>query len=128
MPLQKRKRSHKNTVINQAKKHTPTTLLILLAEIRNRINSYAFTFLSGLLLKWTAGASRRNKKPIIVLPSREGEKNSANQLKFANKQLYRETAGLELQFNTVTFEDYNTESTSLHLFKFARFCTPIRLA
>jgi hypothetical protein len=57
----------------------------------------------------------------------EGERHSTNQLKYANKQLYRESAGLELQLNTIIVEDYNTESTAQHFLKFTNFCTPTRL-
>jgi hypothetical protein len=127
MPLQKRKKSRKPTSTKKPKTHTPPTLLTLPAEIRNKIYSYAFASPHGLLLKWTPGVSRRNKKPILVSPNDEGERHSTNQLKYANKQLYRESAGLELQLNTIIVEDYNTECTAQHFLKFANFCTPTRL-
>jgi hypothetical protein len=64
----------------------------------------------------------------MVLSEDEANASPLNQLKYVNKQLYHETAGLEIKFNRVVLDFYNIESTTNRLLKFVNFCTPNRLS
>jgi len=98
-------------------------LLELPAEIRNLIYAFALTAPSGLRVRWQASTHRRRKKPVMLDASTS---HPINQLQYASKQLRRETAGLEIQYNLVTFGAFASrhESALKGLFVFAGRCTP----
>ena len=75
--------------------------LSLPAELRNQIIAYALTS-STSTLQYNSPLSLRQSKPVfedIHDPGRE-----FNQLKYVCKQLYDETAGLEVRYNALRFE------------------------
>jgi hypothetical protein len=79
----------------------------LSGEIRNMIHAYALTEERGL--HYGIGPQRvsrlyLNNKPYKELRTYELEE--ANQLRYVNKQLYMETRGLGLRYNTVKFIDF----------------------
>ncbi|KAI8936733.1 hypothetical protein NX059_007120 [Plenodomus lindquistii] len=83
----------------------PTTLLTLPGEIRNRIYQYALAEPLGLFARISQHS--RDTKMILCKHAPTGpsqsDKTEPNQIKYVCKQLYKETADIELQMNTLTF-------------------------
>jgi hypothetical protein len=121
----------------------PCYFLDMPAEIRNRIYHYAMTSTTSVLelrmpptqkttqLNVTARqyqpttsallqAKRGISRPILMSGSGDGLDVEFNQLKFVNKQLYQETAGIEIQSNdiVVTHQWTHEELVGLQLVKF----------
>jgi len=104
-------------------------LLDLPAELRNWIYRYALTALEGVTVAWRAGSNRRKKKPVMVLDKEDGTSHAGiNMLQFVNRQLRQETAGLEIQYNRVTFTSYPRPQgdAMLGLYIFVGSCAPTR--
>jgi hypothetical protein len=55
------------------------------------------------------------------------EGRDLNQIKFANRQLYDKTAGLEIQLNCIIFDSTKPRASTLQFFQFVKGCTPNRL-
>ncbi|KAF1840347.1 uncharacterized protein K460DRAFT_410938 [Cucurbitaria berberidis CBS 394.84] len=104
--------------------------LTLPAELRNRIYLYALTAPDGIKVRWRRSNSRWKKKPVMFTNSdKEEEVCPINQLQYVNRQLHKETAGLELQYNRVIFDGYpgSNGDTMKSLYVFAGRCTPTKL-
>jgi hypothetical protein len=82
----------------------PPTLLTLPGELRNKICQYALTSDGPLYLLPLCGMNREHLLT-DVKPKSIFHKHF-NKLKFVCKELYAETAGLEIKFNNVTFTTY----------------------
>jgi hypothetical protein len=80
---------------------TESPFLRLPAELRNDISALALSSATPLHLR----RATSKKKAVLCIPgaSLSGEVDF-NQLKYANKQLYAETAGLEIKYSDVTIE------------------------
>jgi hypothetical protein len=92
--------------VKAADRSSPSTfdLLNLPAEVRNLIYEYALTAPEGLRIQWQVGIARRRKKPVTVVDSaEEKDRVPINNLQYTNRQLHKETAGLEIQYNRITF-------------------------
>ncbi|KAF2244824.1 hypothetical protein BU26DRAFT_568819 [Trematosphaeria pertusa] len=105
------------------------SFLGLPSELRNKVYKEALTADSKLLY-WLQTWEDDNPRQILTLLRVDyslGCNNEPfNQLKYVNRQLYRETAGLELKFNTLSF--YHYKSSTAALFTFAATITPSKLA
>jgi len=80
-------------------------LLRLTAELRNTIYELTLTAPRSLHHRKPDAVG---KKPCLYLHDVPGDNENPieyNQLKYVNKQLYAETAGLELKFNDITFSE-----------------------
>ncbi|KAF1972085.1 hypothetical protein BU23DRAFT_555341 [Bimuria novae-zelandiae CBS 107.79] len=73
--------------------------LSLPAELRNIIVAHALTWPTRTLQYNTLASSKHGKPIFEAVPGRE-----FNQLKYTCKQLYAETAGLEVRYNALRFE------------------------
>jgi len=90
-----------------------SSLLALPGEIRNKI--YQFVLTSPDALRYRE-SSKRIQKPIFYsLGSQraehgdENEQSEFNELKYVNKQLYNETAALELKYNVLRFNGHPSD-------------------
>ncbi|KAF2244828.1 hypothetical protein BU26DRAFT_568823 [Trematosphaeria pertusa] len=105
-------RQDMNTVTdNPSATHTGLNvprLLQLPAELRNHIYEYVLTAPDGLQYErrkiWA-----EPPKTFLCLPKFASEAIEFNQLKYVNRQLYNETAGLELKFNPIAFPSWLDE-------------------
>ncbi len=96
-------------------------LLRLPGEIRNRIYEYALT--SPKKLYFSATDEALKLRPAMSLWS--GVSPEFNQLKYTCYQLYKETAGVEVQFNTVVFKSRSPGKTFSN---FLGICAPKKLS
>jgi hypothetical protein len=93
---------------------TTSRLLLLPAEIRNKILEFALTSPSPLFHRQpkprqtsrTASRHHRLIEAIHISSPTSHYHPEFNMLKFVNKQLHAETIGIELQFNAVRFQPY----------------------
>ncbi|KAF2661753.1 hypothetical protein K491DRAFT_773726 [Lophiostoma macrostomum CBS 122681] len=113
--------------------------LAIPGEIRNHIYKFALTSPNGLYCNRTIDVQSR--KPVLYILENEASPDTAaskhdisnvleyNQLKYVNKLLYKEAAGLELQYNVVTFlRNNDVEPNPIGQFlDFARACNPAKL-
>jgi hypothetical protein len=107
----------------------PYSFLALPTELRNLVYSYTLTTPNGAKVRWKAGKNRRQKKPIMFINGHNSTSYPINQLLYVNRQLRMETAGLEIQFNCVTFSTFPSVGASpiKSLLVFSGRCTPKRL-
>ncbi|KAH4068847.1 hypothetical protein HBH98_077440 [Parastagonospora nodorum] len=104
---------------------TPTPLLLALpAEIRNLIYEFALTR-DEVRVHWVTGTTRLRLKPELRVSS--NPKASINQLKFVSRQLYQETAGTELKYNRVVFDDSSPSASTKRFFRFVTSCSAPKL-
>lgn len=75
--------------------------LNLPAELRNHIVAYALTT-SARTLQYMPNDNLHSEKPIFEDPQQPD--HEFNQLKYVCKQLYYETAGLEIKYNALRFD------------------------
>jgi hypothetical protein len=74
-------------------------LLSLPGEIRSMIYDFALTAAEGIqYVEWF-----RNRPVLCATDSSSSLRIEFNHIKFANRQLYRETAALEGRFNVIYF-------------------------
>jgi hypothetical protein len=85
-----------NECANSSPGEVSSPLLRLPGEIRNSILAFALHEKDGLHYS-------KISEDKSVLTSRADALDSSNQLKFVSRQLYEETAGLELRYNKVNF-------------------------
>jgi hypothetical protein len=105
--------------------------LRLPAELHNRVYDFTFVAPDGIKLRWQTGKNRRAKKPVMVVDSeKDSEVYPINQLQYVNRQLRKETAGLEIQHNRVIMGAYpKIKGDAIRsLLVFAYSCTPTRLS
>ena len=112
------------------------SLLDMPAEIRNEIYQYALTDTAGLRVRSQATRNRCKKKPVMHINDldtgvvNEDQPLPINQMMYVCKLLRKETAGLEVQYNDVTFTSTSSTNTGA-MWGFTQFierCTPTRLA
>jgi hypothetical protein len=108
----------------QRNSHAPS-LLDLPAELCNEIYGLVLTAPYGLRVRRAPGASRNMQKP--VMSENGGSEQSINQLKYVNRQLHAETAGLEIRFNTITFNTQKPRAATRRFFQFTLKCAPNKL-
>ncbi|KAH4001728.1 hypothetical protein HBI13_059920 [Parastagonospora nodorum] len=101
MAIQKKKRQRMTPNIARKRQQLarPSHFLSLPAELRNKIYEFVLSATSDLLVKMVRGTSRRSKKPRLT--DYDTPEQEFNQIKFVNRQLYAETAGMEVSFNRI---------------------------
>ena len=104
--------SHRTTMASTS------PLLDLPAELRNTIYGLALTHSKPLHYRKPKGDGDKSYLYLPEAPSQQVHDQKPveyNQLKYVNKQLYAETAGLELKFNDITFDiiPYSLRSSDL---------------
>lgn len=93
----------------QRQAEQPSSILLRLpGEIRNRVYKYALYSPSGLHCKRVYRAlwyGERSTRYTLSIEDNHGGRSNVdiNQLKYANRQLHSETAGLELKINRIIF-------------------------
>lgn len=100
---------------------SPSPLLSLPAELRNQIVEYALTTPTSVLHHQPSP-----HKPLFA-ETRNGPE--LNQLKYTCRQLYAETAGLEVKYNALRFELPSDETNAYTSTRFPPFlydCAPDR--
>jgi hypothetical protein len=126
MAIQKRKRSRKALVLAKKRQRLSSrSFLDLPAELRNRIYALALTATGDLYMRSAPGMSRAKQKPRLIEHGIEGQE--FNHIKFVNRQLYAETAGLEVQFNCFVFDSAKPRASMSQCVQFLKSCTPNRL-
>jgi hypothetical protein len=122
MAIQKRKRSRKALVLSKKRqKLSSRSFLDLPAEIRNHIYALALTAADDLYMRSALGMSRAKQKPRVINHGIEGR--DFNQIKFVSRQIFAETAGLEVQFNRIIFYSAKRRASMSHFLQFAKSCT-----
>jgi len=104
MAIQKKKRRRMTPNIARKRQQLarPSHFFRLSAELRNRIYEFALSATRGsLLVEMVRGTSRMSKKPRLT--DYDTPEQEFNQIKFVNRQLYAETAGMEVSFNRIVF-------------------------
>lgn len=107
----------------------PSPFLDLPAELRNRIFILALTAPDNVVaVTWQRGVTKARKKPVMVALD-GNDAHPINQVKYVNRQLYNETAGLEIQHNAIAFQSqlFTQAGATIGLFNFVRRCTPNKL-
>lgn len=125
MVAKKQKRSRKYRVCAACQSPpTPSLLLELPAELRNRIYAFALTEPQRLALCWQPGVAGSPRIPILTACGSDA--HPINQIKYVNRQTYQEIAGVELQYNklTVVSQSYTVAGAIAGLLKSLRLCTP----
>jgi hypothetical protein len=117
---------HPNYAPQTLSRHEPSgsALLKLPAELRNRICQYALTADDGVYL------DARSTPRFLQVDTSDDPKDGreSNVLKLTCRQLYRETAGLEIKFNTVEFCGTTTSSGPAHVLNdFLSTCTALKI-
>lgn len=65
----------------------------------------------------------------MVRPDNDSRRaTSINQLKYVSRKLHRETAGLEILFNSIVFDSLNASVAIERFFEFAKHCTLRKIA
>jgi hypothetical protein len=114
-----RKRRHMEKVAKGERPVFPSPLLRLPAELRNRIYELLFHVPSGVTLDWVAGKSGRRRKPVILS---KDDGRLVNQSKYASRQLYQETAGIEIKYSTLALDDSSIHLPITRFFQFTMRC------
>jgi hypothetical protein len=135
MAIQKRKRSGKGRVEAAKRPRAEaqsqgSSFLGLPAEIRNAIYELALTAPGDLTVHWEAVSTspRSRKKPVMMASgTSSSESQPINSLRYVNRQQYKETAGLEIKFNRVVFEDPEPKKATERFLDFISQATPARL-
>lgn len=95
MAIQEKKRSRRQKTLQKRNRATVVPSFFRLpAELRNKIYELVLTAPNITRIICVPGTARRKQKPKLVDPQRP--EFEFNQLKFVNRQLYKETAGLEV--------------------------------
>lgn len=87
-------------------------------ELRYQIYQLVLSIPSSLHVRRAPGVSRAWKKSQMIEACRP--EREFNQIKFVNKQLYRETAALEAKFNRITFDGPVLQAAIRHCLRFLR--------
>ncbi|KAF2135026.1 hypothetical protein P153DRAFT_362729 [Dothidotthia symphoricarpi CBS 119687] len=106
---------------------TTSLLLLLPQEIRDIIYSHVLREPHGLIADSSAYPNTRTR--LLPFNSASPLRRESNQLRLVNRQLHRETSGLGLYFNDLTFADTWRYDTNLvtafdHFTRFANSCPP----
>ena len=115
------------TISTSASRMTSPHLLLLPAELRNRICEYALT--SDSVLQMQVSFVPRMARLSHSNTSVHNYHRDFNALQHVCKQLYSETVGLELKHNTIEFRaDYpDKQGPSVKFLFFFSACSPARL-
>lgn len=81
----------------------PSALLSLPPELRNRIFAYTLTSRTQIL-QYAPSPKANHHRPVFSDPSSSHPTRDFNQLKYVCRQLYLETAGLEIKYNALRFD------------------------
>jgi hypothetical protein len=104
-------------------------LFKLPGELRNRILEYALTSSEPLRYNSPMGSSSRSSFYVsLTKPDGTMISHEFNVIKYVNRQLYAETAGLEIKLNTLHFSfQIGIEwSPAQHFFSFICFLAPTK--
>jgi len=111
--------------IGHAESPHQSHLMLLPPELRNHIYELVLTVTTGVRLTWTMGVSRKKQKPIMV--TNDTDLRPVNQLKYASRQLYHETSGLEIKFNCVVVDEARASASISRFIEFTKRCSAGKL-